>query len=148
MPDKLSKIILQTHKEPLQSIANLLFRSALSGSMIYLHGWPKLSNYMRGNTDFPDPFGIGTDLSMLLAIFAEVVCSVLLIFGALSRISVVPLIITMLTVIFAVNSGQPLIVNEKPFIFLMSYVYFLLAGAGKYSVDAILIGNFAPENRH
>ena len=106
--------------------------------MIYLHGWPKLSNYIEGNVNLFDPLGIGAEFSLLLAIFAEVICSVLLILGLFSRISAIPLIITMLVAMFLINAGQPFIVKEKAFIFLMTYIFILLAGSGKYSIDALL----------
>lgn len=138
MSRKLWGILFKTSNDPLQGIANLLLRTGVSLSMIYLHGWPKLLEYLNGGTDFSDPLGVGSELSLLLAIFAEVICSILLVLGAFSRLSVIPLIFTMLVVMFIVNAGQPPIYLEKASIFLMTYIFILLAGSGKYSVDAIL----------
>lgn len=36
---------------------------------------------------FPDPLGVGSEISLILAIFGEVFCSVLLIFGLLIRLA-------------------------------------------------------------
>jgi putative oxidoreductase len=148
MYQKFLRVILQTSHDSLQSIANFLLRTGVSLSMIYLHGWPKLSNYIKGNVNFFDPFGIGSEFSLLLAIFAEVICSVLLILGILSRISAIPLIITMLVAMFLFNAGQPLIVKEKAFIFLMTYLFILLAGSGKYSIDALLSKSLASVHKN
>lgn len=111
------KWLFQTSHDSLQSFATLVLRTGVSMCMIYLHGLPKLSNYMEGNVDFYDPFSMGSEFSLLLAILAEVICSILLILGIFTRISVVPLIITMVVAIFLFNAGQPLIVKEKGFIF-------------------------------
>lgn len=148
MYQKSLELLLQTSQDSIQSIAIFLLRTGISISMIYLHGWPKLSNYIEGNIDLFDPLGIGLELSLLLAIFAEVICSVLLILGLFSRISAIPLIITMLVAIFLINAGQPLIVKERAFIFLMIYMFILLAGSGKYSVDALLTKKLSSITKH
>jgi putative oxidoreductase len=131
-------LLLKTSHDSIQSVAILMLRTGISLSMIYLHGWPKLSNYLDGNVDLFDPLGIGYEFSLLLAIFAEILCSILLILGLFSRVSAIPLIITMLVAMFIVNAGQPLIVKERAFLFLMTYTFILLAGPGKYSIDARL----------
>ncbi|MTI89010.1 MAG: DoxX family protein [Balneolaceae bacterium] len=138
MYQKSLQFLLQTSQDSIQSVAIFLLRVGVSISMLFLHGWPKLSNYIDGNVNLFDPLGIGYELSLLLAIFAEIICSVLLILGLFSRVSAIPLIITMLVAIFIVNAGQPLIVKERAFLFLMTYAFILLAGPGKYSIDAKL----------
>lgn len=90
---------------------------------------------MQGIVNFSDPIGLGVELSLVLAIFAEVICSILLILGFLTRIAVLPLAFTMIVVAFFVNAGQELIVSERVLLFLIIYLFFLLVGSGKYSFD-------------
>lgn len=138
MLKKLFRFLFQTTGDTIQSSGLLLLRIGVSIFMILLHGWPKLSNYLQGNVNFPDPIGLGVELSLVLAIFAEVICSFLLMLGLLTRIAVVPLAFTMIVVAFVVNAGRELIVSERALLFLIIYLFFLLVGSGKYSLDFYL----------
>ena len=138
MNKKILAFLFHTNHASLESFATLLLRIGVSMSMMYLHGLPKLYSYIDGNFEFYDLFSIGSEYSLLLAIFAEVFCSILLILGLFTRLSVIPLITTMVVAIFLVNAGQPLIVKEKGLIFLMTYLFILLVGPGKYSIDRLL----------
>lgn len=133
-----SRFLYQTTDNPIQSLGLLLLRVGVSFFMILLHGWPKLSNYLQGIVNFSDPIGLGVELSLVSAIFAEVICSLLLILGLLTRIAVAPLAFTMIVVVFIVNAGQELILSERALLFLIIYLFFLLVGSGKYSVDYLL----------
>ena len=44
------------------------------GGFILLHGYPKLEKLLSGSSEFADPFGIGAQASLFLAVFAEFVC--------------------------------------------------------------------------
>ena len=42
--------------------------------MMLTHGIPKLQKILAGNWEFGNPLGVGTELSLGLAVFAEVGC--------------------------------------------------------------------------
>lgn len=115
----------------------LLFRIAVSLMMI-THGWSKISNYSERLGEFPDPLGIGVAISLQLTIFAEVVCSVLLILGLLTRISLIPLMIAMITAAFVVHGDDSFSDQELPLFYLLTYVFLFFRGPGVYSIDAQL----------
>ncbi len=50
------------------------------------HGVQKWANYDVMSGSFPDPLGIGSQLSLVLAICGELVCSLAFIFGFLYRL--------------------------------------------------------------
>lgn len=102
------------------------------------HGLPKLSKLLDGNTNFADPIGIGEMPSLLLTIFAEVVCSFLLLIGLASRLSAIPLIATMAVAAFYVHANDPFASKEKAFLYLICYLVILVMGGGKYSVDRMI----------
>lgn len=121
--------------------ALLILRISFGGSMLFAHGWSKLEKLLWGiPSGFPDPLGIGDHLSLALTVFAEVLCSFFVVAGFKIRLSVLPLIITMLVVILIVHSGDPFIKNEKAVMYLTAYFVFLLCGAGKYSLDFVFSG--------
>lgn len=125
-------------KERQIDLVLLILRVTFGGSMIIGHGWGKLMRLFSGDPiQFGDPYGIGPTASLILATFAEFLCAVLVMLGLLTRWAVIPLIITMLTVVFLVHLGDEYSRVEKGILFLMPYIAILIAGPGRYSLDAI-----------
>jgi putative oxidoreductase len=118
------------------NMALLFLRVALGLSMLILHGWDKLIGYRTVAVDFMD-IGVGRHLSLLLALFAEVVCSALLVVGALSRFAAAVLAIAMSVALFKVHHGDMTQAGggELAAMYLFGYVTILLAGGGRYSAD-------------
>lgn len=113
----------------------LLLRLWLGVSMLWLHGWDKLLAAFSGKLSFLDPLGIGEVPSLLLAIFAEVICSVLLILGLFTRWAAVALAFTMGVAFFIVNSAKVTGSGELAWLYFGGYLVLFVAGAGKFSVD-------------
>ena len=110
------------------------------GLLMLTHGIPKLQMLMAGHVQFANPFGIGETPSLVLTIFAEFLCSVLLILGLAVRLAVIPLIINMVVAVFIALAGQPFAKKELAVIYLVIYFGLLILGAGKYSVDHLIAG--------
>ena len=118
-------------------IASLLLRLSL-GLLMLSHGIPKMMKLISGNMEFGDPIGIGSPASLFLAVFAEVICSILIIIGFSTRLALIPLITTMVVAAFIVHKNDPLGTKELALIYLFGYFVLFLLGSGKYSVDARL----------
>ena len=115
----------------------LVLRVMLGGGMLWLHGWGKLLNLVNGRSSFPDVVGLGSTPTFLLAIFAEVVCSVLLVVGAFTRMAACFIAATM-SVAFLVVNGARLTGptnGELSFLYLTGALVLMVAGAGKYGID-------------
>ncbi|WP_018617346.1 DoxX family protein [Segetibacter koreensis] len=110
------------------------------GLFMLTHGIPKLQSLMSGHVKFADPFGIGATPSLILSVFAEFICSVLLILGLAVRLAAIPLIINMFTAIFIAHGGQPFAKKELALMYLLIYLGLLLIGAGKFSIDHLIAG--------
>ncbi|MCB0666972.1 MAG: DoxX family protein [Saprospiraceae bacterium] len=117
-------------------LALLLLRLQV-GLLLLTHGYPKLVNFTDRMERFADPFGLGPTISLALVVFAEVLCSLLLIVGWKVRFAAIPIIITMLVVIFYAHWDDPFGRKELPIMFLVSSVVLFLTGPGKYSVEGI-----------
>ena len=103
------------------------------------HGYPKLMMLLDGRTEsFPDPLGVGSLTSLILAILTEVVASVFLILGLFSRFSALALFVTMAVAVFIVHVGDPFGTLEKALLYLFIYLNIIVFGPGKFSIDAIL----------
>ncbi|HRE41978.1 MAG TPA: DoxX family protein [Ignavibacteria bacterium] len=83
-------------------------------------------------------FGIGSAASLNLALFAELFCSLLVILGFLTRLALVPLIITMVVAFFIFNAAEPMLKKELPLIFLLTYIAIYLLGPGRFSLDSLI----------
>ncbi len=115
--------------------AGILFLRVAFGIMILLHGIGKLHDLINGKSDFPDPVGIGSFPSLALVTFAEFGCAILLIIGLFTRLALVPLISTMLVVVFIHEAHLDLSDKETPVLFLIAFIGLFFTGAGKYAVD-------------
>ena len=70
------------HQKLLTDIALFLLRFTVGYLMLYSHGWRKLLKLFGDDPiKFADPFGIGASASLSLTVFAEVLCSILLMLG-------------------------------------------------------------------
>jgi len=116
----------------------LLAERALLGGLILSHGLQKVAAFGTLSSTFPDPLGIGSTKSLLLAIFAEVVCSAALIVGFLHRLVLIPLIVTMGVAFFSIHAADPWAVKELPFVYMTMFVLLFLAGPGRFSMDGAL----------
>lgn len=121
----------------LLSSALLLLRVAV-GILMMTHGWGKLSNFSAISESFPDPIGVGSQMSSMLAVAAEFFGSILLIFGFLTRLVVIPLAFTMAIAFFVIHAADPLQVKELALFYLIIYVFLFMSGPGEYSLDNFL----------
>lgn len=128
--------LLKTTSHVNASIGLLVLRIGM-GAMMLTHGYPKLINILDGNMQFGDPIGWGAEISLILTMFAEFLCAILVILGLYTRIAVLPLIITMATAAFIVHGADPLATQEKALLYLIAFTALLITGGGKYSVDSL-----------
>ena len=103
------------------------------------HGLAKLTSFSELSSTFPDPIGLGGTLSLVMIICAEVGCSIFLIVGAFTRLATIPLIFSMLVVLLVVHGSDPFQVKELPLLYLGVYIFLFFTGAGKISLDSILL---------
>lgn len=121
-----------------QSSLALLILRVGSGAMMLTHGIPKIMRLFSGNEiKFADPFGLGPAISLGMATFAEVICSILVILGFKTRLASVPLILTMLTAAFYAHWDDPFGRKELPLLYCAVFISLLLTGGGDYSLDKV-----------
>ena len=116
----------------------LILRVALGFSMLMLHGRGKLLNFSGTAEKMTGLYGMPGNVNASLAIFAEVLCSTLLIAGLFTRFAALILAITMATAFFFVHKSSLIAgpgSGELAMVYLVAYVTLLFTGAGKFSVD-------------
>lgn len=128
---------LSTTKVAPQSlnIGLLVFRLCLGTLMIANHGWMKIINYESLKNEFVSFLGLGSHISLILAIIAELLCSLLLVFGLYTRLALIPLIITMLVAV-SVHHWEIFGEAEMGFMYLIGFLFLFVVGPGDKSIDA------------
>lgn len=116
----------------------LLALRILFGLLLMSHGIQKWSSFQELSMAFPDPLGVGSPLSLGLAIFAELFCSMAFIIGFLYRLAMIPMIFTMLVACFVIHANDVFAVKELAFVYLVVFILMYIAGPGKFSVDRLL----------
>jgi putative oxidoreductase len=119
------------------SIHYVLLLLRLAGGIFMLtHGIGKFSKLFGDDPiQFADPIGVGATASLALAVFSEVLCAILLIFGVGTRLAALPLLITMLVAAFIVHATDGFGRQELPLLYATLYLAIAIAGAGKFSID-------------
>ncbi len=133
----MKKLLSTKHNKINTDIAVLLLRIAIA-SLMLVHGIPKLVTLVSGNVQFPGLFGLSPELSLSFAVFAEVICSLFLLFGIGTRLAVIPLITTMLVAVFFIHSSDPFAKKELALLYLLPYIILFITGSGKYSLDYLI----------
>lgn len=132
----MKKAFLSTR--PFSTDLGLLILRLFAGGAMITHGYPKFQKVLNGNFQFGDPLGLGPEISLILAVFAELLCSVLVVLGLTTRFALIPLIITMGVAFFIVHGTDDFKTRELAFIYLGTYIALFLTGPGKFSADRAL----------
>ncbi len=116
----------------------LLLRISVGASML-THALPKLDLLFSGKEImFIDPLGIGMTTSLILVVFAEFFCSIMLITGFTTRIALIPLIFTMFIAAFVFHKSDPFAKKELAIMYLLIYITVFITGLGIYSIDKLI----------
>jgi len=126
-------------KNPLFLDIVLLIVRIFVGFAMISHGFPKLQQLFSGEViEFYNLFGIGEKLTLILAVFAEFVCSIFLILGLFTRLSLIFLFVAMFVAGFLVHGSDPFAKREMSLLYLSIFTVLLATGPGKFSVDAMI----------
>lgn len=123
----------------------LLFRIVM-GSLMACYGLQKLTHFQEmAASDFwmkeVSFLGMNGAFPLALTVFAEFFCSLLLIVGLFTRLSLIPLLICMAYIFLVVFPFSMVMHNDNGFELNSSFIYFILylalffTGPGKYSLD-------------
>lgn len=132
------KVLSTQLKDSTVHLILLMLRLA-AGILMMPHGYAKLTHYAERKDKFMNFIGLGSAFSLALVIFAEFFCSALLAAGLLTRLVLIPLLITALVIVFKAHNGEIFGDAETGFLYLVSYVVIFIAGPGKYSADRLLL---------
>ena len=125
-------------KDGSRSLGLLVLRLGAGGLLLGAHGLSKALHFSDRLTTFANPIGLGPEASFTLVVFAEVVCTSLVILGLRTRLATVPILIFLSVAAFVQHLHDPWSKKELPLLYLVPFLALLLAGGGRFSLDAFL----------
>jgi len=118
------------------NFALLLLRFGI-GILMINHGYGKLVHFNEMSKQFIPFLGLSPNIALALVVFAEFFCSIFLILGLFTRLTTIPLIITMSVALFKAHNGEIFDKGEMATLFLVSFLVIFILGPGKISVDGL-----------
>ena len=121
---------------PASSFGLLFLRIGAGALLIYGHGWPKLMHFSERAGRFADPLHVGHDRSMMMAIFAEVVCAAAVMLGFATRFAAAVIVFLFSVILAVVTRGAPWDERELAMVYLLPFLCLIFTGGGNYALDA------------
>ncbi|MDI9777289.1 MULTISPECIES: DoxX family protein [Pseudomonas] len=119
--------------------SGLLFMRVMAAVLLFsIHGLPKLLDWSGELQRIEDPFGLGAPLTLGLAVFAEVVCPVLLVLGVVARLACLPVLAVLLVALVVVHPEWSLEQGQFAWLLVALYGGLALTGPGLYSVSGLI----------
>lgn len=131
------KIPAILHPGNANNLGLLILRLGL-GILTIHHGYQKSSHFEEMKNGFLDFLGLGSSISLAAAMSVELLGSTFIILGVFTRITAVPLIITMSVALFKIQGGEIFGGGESAALYLLGYLCLLLTGPGILSIDSVL----------
>lgn len=142
------KFFSTAYNEYALSVGLLLLRMTAGTSMAF-YGYDKLGHFAdQAHSDFWEKqvnfLGHGGPFSLSLTIFAEFFCSLFLILGLFTRLSLVPLLFCMGYIVAIldhyelVSAGEHGYELNHAFNYFVIYFFLFLSGPGKWSIDKLI----------
>jgi putative oxidoreductase len=117
------------------SMGLLLLR--LFGGALLIHGRsPVWSAMLHGEGGaFSDPFGVGGEFFWMLTLFSELICTILVMLGILTRFTAVPPLVVMVVTALMLPPTTDWAVRETCLLYALPFLALWFTGPGDYSVD-------------
>lgn len=123
-----------------------LFLRLFVGIMLMQFGIRQLAHFYEMREVFPAVLGMGSEVSLIIMICIELMCSLFIMFGFLTRLMTLPPFVAMIIAEYHLlhnSDAAPYLLDWQqqgylPIMFLGIYFFLVLVGPGKISVDYFL----------
>jgi putative oxidoreductase len=133
----MKKLISTKYTASAFNVAMLVLR-LIFGILIMNHGYVKLADFNETAQHLPSLFGMSSNISAALVIFAEFFCGLFIILGLFTRLATIPIIISLSVALFKVHNGHAFAGGESAALYLGCFIALLLVGPGKASLDSMI----------
>jgi putative oxidoreductase len=123
-----------------QDLGLLFLRASGALFLLFVHGLPKLLNFKAQLSLIEDPFHLGAPLTLSMAIFAEVLCPLLILTGVLARLACLPILFLLLVALVVVHSDWSVDQGQFGWLLIIIFTSVLIAGPGRLALTVRLPG--------
>ncbi|HEY4060704.1 MAG TPA: DoxX family protein [Puia sp.] len=134
----MKRFLSTAYSENAFNLAALVLRLTTGLLVCIMYGFDKMMHFGNLQSVFPDPLHIGHRWSLVLVIFAEVFCGLLLVLGLFTRFAALVLVISMGVAAFLVHKGHIQAGHEQVYLYLAAFFSLLMTGPGRISVDGMM----------
>ena len=127
------------NQDEVKSISYSGFR-LMAGLLMFLgHGYGKLMSYLsEGKMGGLAVLGMGSEVTFFLLLMSQTVVALAVAFGFMTRLAALYLAFTMFVAAFIFHADHGFQKQEKAMLYFFMYLFILLYGSGKYSLNAWL----------
>jgi putative oxidoreductase len=125
------------HDTPLPTaIAWALLYMRVSAALLLLivHGLPKVLNWQTELGLIEDPLNLGARLTLSLAVFAEVICALLIAIGVCTRLACLPILAVLVVSVVLVHPEWSLAEGQFAWLMIILFGGLAIAGPGPFRV--------------
>jgi putative oxidoreductase len=115
-------------------IGLLFLRVAASVLLLIVHGLPKIRHYRHEAAVIEDPFHFGRKVTISFAIFAEVLCPILMIAGLATRLAALPVMAVTAIALLRVHPEWTIDQAQFAWMLLILFGTIAIAGPGHYTL--------------
>ncbi|AIB42867.1 DoxX family protein [Pseudomonas sp. WCS374] len=133
-------MMYSSFNDRMQDFGLLFLRISGAVFLLCVHGLPKLLDFSAQLKLIEDPFHMGATLTLCMAIFAEVLCPLLIIAGVLTRLACLPILFLLLVAMVVIHPEWT--IDQAQFGWLLTIIFtsLLIAGPGRLALNGLLAG--------
>ena len=124
----------------------LFLRLGGAGLLLAVHGLPKALHFRQQLGLIEDPLHLGAWPTLAFAVFAEVLCPLLIALGWATRLACLPILLLLLIALVAVHPEWSLEQGQFGWLLLVLFGTLALTGPGRYSLTAWLASRRTPRS--
>ncbi|SEP21993.1 DoxX family protein [Pseudomonas sp. Snoq117.2] len=123
----------------------LFLRLGGAGLLLAVHGLPKALHFRQQLGLIEDPLHLGAWPTLGFAVFAEVLCPLLIALGWATRLACLPILGLLLIALLVVHPEWSLEQGQFGWLLLVLFGTLALTGPGRYSLEARLVRRHAAQ---
>ncbi len=123
----------------------LFLRLGGAGLLLAVHGLPKALHFRQQLKLIEDPLHLGAWPTLGFAVFAEVLCPLLIALGWATRLACLPILGLLLIALLVVHPQWSLEEGQFGWLLLVLFGTLALTGPGRYSLEARLASRHAAQ---
>lgn len=118
-----------------QDLGLLFLRASGALFLLFVHGLPKLLDFTAQLALIEDPFHMGATVTLSMAIFAEVLCPLLILVGVLTRLACLPILFLLLVALVVVHPDWTVEQGQFGWLLTLIFTSVLIAGPGRLALN-------------